>query len=126
MAPSASLTLLGSVPVPRVQLIGREAELASARALLLDESVPLLTLTGPGGVGKTRLAQTIVQEVAEHFADGVVWVGLAPVGDPALVVPVIAQTTGLRDSSERPTAEQLVGFLRQRALLLVLDNFEHL
>jgi predicted ATPase/DNA-binding CsgD family transcriptional regulator len=114
------------LPVLRIRLIGREAELASARDLLLDEGVPLLTLTGPGGVGKTRLAQALAHDVAEHFADGVVWIDLAPVGDPALVVPAIAHSIGLRDSSERPAEEQLVGFLRQRVLLLVLDNFEHL
>src|SRR5215213_5253843 len=125
IVPTAS-ALPGSSPIPRVRLIGREAELASARALLLNEAVPLLTLTGPGGVGKTRLAQTLAHDVAEHFADGVVWIDLAPIGDPALVVPAIAHTFGLGDRGERPAAEQIVSFLHQRNLLLVLDNCEHL
>ena len=126
MAATTLEFLPGAPPIPRIRLIGREAELAKARALLVDEAVPLLTLTGPGGVGKTRLAQTIAHDLAGHFADGVIWIDLAPVGDPALVVPAIAHTFGLKDRSKRPAAEQLVGFLRQRALLLVLDNFEHL
>src|SRR5215207_9210218 len=123
--PTAS-ALSGSPPFPRIRLIGREAELANARALLLDEAVPLLTLTGPGGVGKTRLAQTLAHDVAEHFADGVIWIDLAPIGDPALVVPAIAHTFGLGDRGERPAAEQIVSFLHQRNLLLMLDNCEHL
>ena len=126
MVASAASPLLGSVPIPRTRLIGREAELARARELLLDEAVPLLTLTGPGGVGKTRLAQRLVHDVAEHFANGVVWIDLARVSDPALVMPTIAHTIGLRDSNDLPAVEQLMGFLHQRALLLVLDNFEHL
>ena len=96
MVASASAPELGSPPIPRTPLIGREAERATARTLLLDAAVPLLTLTGPGGAGKTRLAQAIAQDVAAHFADGVVWVDLAPLVDPRLVVPAIAHALGLR------------------------------
>jgi predicted ATPase len=78
------------------------------------------------GVGKTRLAQTIAHEPAEHLADGVCWVDLAPLSDSALVLPAIAHANGLRDSSELPVAYRLLGFLFHRALLLVLDNLEHL
>ncbi|HEU5433146.1 MAG TPA: hypothetical protein VFU81_15875 [Thermomicrobiales bacterium] len=78
MADAAALTPPEPLPTPRTRLIGREAEIATGRALLLDEAVPLLTLTGPGGVGKTRLALAIAQAVASSFADGVVWVDLAP------------------------------------------------
>src|SRR5215213_6150804 len=75
-APASSLP--ENFPLPRTRLIGREAERATARELLLAEAVPLLTLTGPGGVGKTRLALAIAGDVAERFADGVIWVNLAP------------------------------------------------
>jgi predicted ATPase/DNA-binding CsgD family transcriptional regulator len=126
MPASASRHLLGSAPIPRTRLIGRETELAAARALLLDEAVPLLTLTGPGGVGKTCLAKSIARDLAAHFADGVVWVELASVGDPSLVLPTIAHTLGLRESSDQAMAEQFINFLQPRSVLLVLDNFEHL
>jgi predicted ATPase len=122
----AASPLLGSLPIARSHLVGREAELATARALLLDDAVALLTLTGPGGVGKTRLALAIAQDMANHFADGVVWVELAPVGDPTLVVPTIVHTLGLRESGDQSLEAQLIDFLRVRELLLVLDNFEHL
>jgi Ni2+-binding GTPase involved in maturation of urease and hydrogenase len=89
MAAPAS-PLLGSLPIPRTRLIGREAERAAGRAHLLDEAVPLLTLTGPGGVGKTRLALAIAADVVKHFADGVVWVDLALLADPALVPAAVA------------------------------------
>ncbi|MCD6033273.1 MAG: transcriptional regulator, LuxR family [Thermomicrobiales bacterium] len=91
MADLASLPLLGSLPVPRTRLVGREAERAAARALLLDEAVPLLTLTGPGGVGKTRLALALAADVADRFADGVAWIDLAPLADPSLVPMAVAR-----------------------------------
>src|SRR3954467_1942753 len=83
---------VSSLPHPRTPLVGRAAEVTIARARLLDQAVPLLTLTGPGGVGKTRLALAIAHDVIDAFADGAVFVDLAPLRDPALVLPAIAAT----------------------------------
>ena len=124
---SAAATRTGSVlPIPRTRFIGRERELAAARDLLLDEAVALLTLTGPGGSGKTRLALAVAADVADHFADGVVFVDLAPVVDPALVLPTTAQALGLIDTGAAALREGVSGFLRARQILLLLDNCEHL
>src|SRR5262249_20831292 len=100
--PPMSASAAALPPIPRTRLIGRAAELSAARTRLLDDAVPLLTLTGPGGVGKTRLALAIADEVADSFADGVAWVDLAPISDPALVPTVLAAAVGLAPAPGQP------------------------
>ena len=125
MATPAS-SRLGSVPIPRTGLIGREAERGTAHALLIDQGVPLLTLTGPGGVGKTRLALAITHDAVGHFDDGAVFVDLARIGDPSLVAPAVARTLGMAEGGDQSLVERLVIALRRSHLLLVFDNCEHL
>jgi predicted ATPase/DNA-binding CsgD family transcriptional regulator/transcriptional regulator with XRE-family HTH domain len=112
-------------PRPTAGFVGREPHLAAAAALLRRVDPALITLTGPGGVGKTRLAQEIVAANAGLFADGALFVPLAPLGDPRLVVPTIVGALGVREVADRPLLESLQEALKSRHLLLVLDNFEH-
>lgn len=113
-----------NLTLPRSPLIGRDHEVAVIQQLLLQDHVGLLTLTGPGGIGKTRLAMQVAVNLLDHFVDGVYFVSLAPIRDPDLVDAAIAQTLGLREAAGQSLAETLQTYLKDRQLLLVLDNFE--
>ncbi|MGH2535386.1 MAG: tetratricopeptide repeat protein [Thermomicrobiales bacterium] len=112
------------VPVPLTPLVGRRREVRDAIALLARSDVRLLTLIGPGGVGKTRLALRIAADASDAFRDGVLFVPLASIRDPALVAPAFAQAFDVRDHGARPLIERLHETFQARRHLLVLDNFE--
>ena len=118
-------TTPGNLPTPRNSLIGREPEMKAARDLLLRDDVALVTLTGPGGIGKSRLGIEIALGLRDHFCDGVYMVGLESISDPHLVIPTIAKTLGVTETAGKARlAELLKGHACNKQVLLLLDNFE--
>jgi predicted ATPase/class 3 adenylate cyclase len=121
-----------NLPAQPTPLVGRERELSDVQALLAREDRPaqgapgtrLVTLTGPGGIGKTRLALQVAADLLDRFPDGAWFVDLASVRDPALVPAAVAAVLGVREEGGRALVDLLAGYLRDRRLLLVLDNFE--
>ena len=113
-----------NLSVQPTPLLGREAELAALTSLLRRDDVRLVTLTGPGGIGKTRLGVQAAADLIEAFPDGVWFVRLSRLVDPSLVLSTIAQTLSLKEESSQPLAETLRAHMTEKHLLLVLDNFE--
>ena len=115
-----------NLPAPLTGLIGREREVQAACELLLKPHVRLVTFTGPPGIGKTRLSLAVADRLEAKFRDGVCFVPLAPISDPPLVVSAIAQALDIRESSGKDLLTVLRQFLRDKQLVLVLDNFEQI
>ena len=117
---------LNSLPIQSTPLVGRQDELAVLKQMLMRADVSLLTLIGPGGIGKTRIALRLATELAHDFVDGVFLVALAPLRNTNLILPSIGRTLGITEGAEGTLLERLKIHLRPSQLLLVLDNFEHL
>ncbi len=113
-----------NLPIQLTSFIGRESDLVNVELMLSEAR--LITITGPGGCGKTRLALQIANKLKGVFPDGIWWVDLASLIDPALVAQLIVHTIGLRPVADRPMIESLINFVRPKQMLLVLDNCEHL
>jgi len=118
--------LISSIPTQVTPLIGREQDVLAVCALLRRPQVRCVTLTGTGGIGKTRLALQVGTELFSTFVDGVHFVSLAPIRNPSLVISTIAQALALKEAPNQTLLEQLKAFLYYKSLLLILDNFEQI
>src|SRR5215216_4006662 len=125
IAPPSLTTRRVALPQPPNALIGRQEERAALHRAFGDEHIRLVTLVGPGGIGKTRLALQAAANLAEDAAVDAVWVALAPF-DSAQIVPAIAEAIGVALPGDERSAEHLLAALREREVLIVLDNVEHL
>ncbi len=117
-------TIGAAVPVPLSSFVGRERDVREISALIRRPEHRLITLVGPGGVGKTRLALEVAREVGAHFSDGIAVVDLSTIADPGLLEPSVARALGMREQTDRPLAERVADVLRDRHLLMVFDNFD--
>ncbi len=127
--PATQLSRAANLPVQQTGFVGREKEVSAAKELLLREDVRLVTVTGPGGIGKSRLAVQVASALVEHFPGGTYFVPLSSLNDPTMVTSVIVQTLGIREAGGQSPLEMLKDNLQEslRApMLLLLDNFEHL
>jgi predicted ATPase/DNA-binding SARP family transcriptional activator/Tfp pilus assembly protein PilF len=124
-APEAPTRSTQPLPMPPTPLVGRRLELASVSALFREEGARLVTLTGAGGTGKTRIGLGVAHELEPELRDGALFVSLAPVSSPELLVPAIAEALDVREG-ERDLADGVIEHLRERRMLLVLDNFEQI
>ena len=114
-----------NLPAPLTTLIGREWEVQSLRALLAQRGVRLLTISGPPGIGKTRLAIAAAHALRDEFAAGACFVGLAPLAEARYVLPAVARALGVTERGAPAAGRGLKAYLHDKQLLLVLDNFEH-
>src|SRR6185369_15597871 len=113
-------------PAQTTPFVGREAELAELHRLLADPTIRLVTILGPGGMGKSRLSLEVADAELANYKDGAYFVSLAPLSAPEGIVPAIAEAVSFSFSGPTDPKEQILNFLRGKRLLLILDNFEHL
>jgi len=123
---AAARSRLRGLPAGVSTLIGRERDVSTLAALLRRPSRRLLTLVGPGGVGKTRLGIRVAEDMSPDFMDGVVFASLSAIQDASLVASTIAGQLGLDEGGQRPVRDMLIDYLREKHLLLVLDNYEQI